>query len=400
MEISLEGDRHIDVHTLLFQDKCPLVSSQELLRGKVRVVAPAGRSVWHDGISIQLDWSLSFFESLSTKESTAYKAEICKAGYLSGETLVPFEIDLRSVSDSLLEAYDGEMFCVRHSLLVDIKRPWWTFNVLRSLVLAVHKVEPAPLAEEHVLNDDLALRKMYAPAPAPAQPPAAPGAGAEPTALDAALADPASELAGADGARVHMLRVVDAARGLWMTYERSCLNIGDTFRGTVHLGGGLPGFLRGKIEPHEAGGRVVTVELVLYKIETGENDSSEIIVRVVPVDLGQGGAPAAAAAQAGDAELVAAEAAHRDAQRDERHMAPEPAPASLPEPPSEEVRLIPVELPLTNGPQLIELSPTIVDEVVSVRYFVRLVARDEADRAIWNTHEVVLYRAGLISETI
>ncbi len=390
LEISLEGDRQIDVHTLLFQDKCPLVSSQELLRGKARVVAPAGRSVWHDGISIQLDWSLSFFESLSTKESTAYKAEICKAGYLSGETLVPFEIDLRSACDSLLEAYDGEMFCVRHSLLVEVKRPWWTFDVLRSLVLAVHKVEPAPRAEEHVLNDDLALRKMYA--PAPAQPPAAPGAGPEP----AALADPASELAGRDGDRVHMLRVVDAARGLWMTYERSCLNIGDTFRGTVHLGGGLPDFLRGKVEPHETGGRVVTVELVLYKIESGENDSSEIIVRVVPVDLRQGSAPAAAAAQPGDAELVAGQAAHRDAQQDERQVAPTP----LPEPPSDEVRLIPVELPLTNGPQLIELSPTIVDEVVSVRYFIRLVARDEAERAIWNTHEVVLYRAGLTSETI
>ena len=77
-----------------------------------------------------------------------------------------------------------------------------------------------------------------------------------------------------------------------------------------------------------------------------------------------------------------------------------PVPAHQPEPPSDEVRVIPVELPLCNGPQLIDLSPTIVDEVVSVRYFIRLVARDEAERAIWNTHEVVLYRAGLTSETI
>lgn len=48
----------------------------------------------------------------------------------------------------LIESYDGEKFDVRHTLLITINRPWYTFNVNKVIPIAVQHLAGAPAKDE------------------------------------------------------------------------------------------------------------------------------------------------------------------------------------------------------------------------------------------------------------
>jgi len=60
-----------------------LLSTQENMFGTVKLIPPPNCSVWHGGVSIGLDTSLSFFESLTTTETKDLEVVIEEAGYIS-----------------------------------------------------------------------------------------------------------------------------------------------------------------------------------------------------------------------------------------------------------------------------------------------------------------------------
>mmetsp|Transcript_14234 Transcript_14234/g.23260 ORF Transcript_14234/g.23260 Transcript_14234/m.23260 type:complete len:332 (+) Transcript_14234:976-1971(+) len=310
LDIIVNQERTISCHSLLFQEKCPLVSSLETFTGYLKIVPPEGCTVRHNGIGLQFEWSLSFFETLSTTEHTVVELNLAEPGYIGEETLIPFEIDMAELASKYVETYDGEMFCVRHSLLAKVARPWWTFDVISSLSLAVHKINAAPLVEDHIVDDDT--------------------------------------VPGSPAVCEHRLRVKDVNQGLYMKYERSCLNIGETFKGVAYLGSS---------EGVDDAMRINRLQVAIYKIESGEGDSNEAVLHVQDIDLTK------------------------------RDFIDGVDSTTL---------CYKVEIPITKGEANVEYTPTLVDPSLSVRYYVRLVATDtSSDESHWQTHELVLYRATL-----
>ena len=50
-----------------------------------------------------------------------------------------FEFDSEKFKDKLMDAYDGEIYCVRYNVTIEIRRPWYTFDVIEYAAAVLHK---------------------------------------------------------------------------------------------------------------------------------------------------------------------------------------------------------------------------------------------------------------------
>lgn len=238
------------------------------------------------------------------------------------------------------ESYDGEMFCIRHLLSVTIKRPWYTFDVISSLPLIIHKIESDPLAEQSSQNDD----------------------------------DPSSTNQGG----MNLLRVADMPQGVSLSYEKSCLAIGDSFTGTIRLGD--------KLAENQTPIEIMASQLLVYKIESGESDANEVVIIVKNVDIESKTLQNVPATTEGTSEVGSQ---NSDQVKPDVSFVLEG-----------DVIEIPISLEMKSTEGSIELGATVIDPIYSVRYYVRLVVTDKNNASYWNTHELVLYRSTVGVETI
>jgi len=142
--------------------KCCLFLVNEVISGKIIVNSPPHRSVWHGGITVRVEEYLMGPETYGATESCALEILVLEPGYIKGETVVPFSLDLAQLEGAVWnEWYSGKLLSLRHLLIVTIERPWYTFDVSRQIVLGLQKVEPAPSTSQgettegvpsHVLN--------------------------------------------------------------------------------------------------------------------------------------------------------------------------------------------------------------------------------------------------------
>ncbi|GBG29235.1 Hypothetical Protein FCC1311_054572 [Hondaea fermentalgiana] len=321
----------------------------------------------HGGIKVLLDSTVSFFESLTSTDSELIEVKLCEAGNISEETTFKFELDLSELPQDFLDSYDGEMFSVRHSLLVTVERPWYTFDVMRSMTVAIHSLSPAPAESPRKVDDDLSL---------PISPRSPASAASPDAATSPAAVNPVSD------ASINRIRVVDVYQGLSMIYASSALNLGDSIRGEITFGGGNPEDFKASLPPRKVLD-ITNLQVVLYKIEAGEGDSNEVIVYVHEVEVPGKKAPQEGSEDTGNAEIP--QDANDGVVDPKTYVPPEPV-------------KIPVEIPLVKSEKSGEFGPTIIKKnkdqstSVSVRYYLRLVAIDAEATNFWNTHEIVLYR--------
>ncbi len=408
IEISVDSDRVMKCHSLLFQDTCPLVSSNEVLKGTVKVTAPPNCEVWQNKITMAIESTVSFFETLATISTDVGEFTLKEAGYIKDTTELPFEIDLSQNLDEILETYDGEMFSVRHSIKVLVSRPWWTFDVTSALLVGIHKINPAPPVDEHFIDDDILLLEALPAAPPPA-PPQNTEEGADPAAIQPEQDGPPAPGAPAEQpvATTHRLRVVDTSEPLEAIYERSCMNIGDSFRAKVYIGHDTPEHVKtisgqaNEASPNK--GPLKSLQLVLYKIEAGDGESNEVVVRVKDINLAGEVVtepPAGTAYAAAEAQAAQDAAAQGPADAAPIEASPEGETAEAPAPAPSGPLSFDIELPLTAEKDSIDITPTVLDSNLSVRWYVRLAAIHTSGATSWNTHEVVLHRANVATETI
>jgi len=355
VEIKLDSARKISLKGFLLEQNVPLYRSDEKVTGKVLVRSPPNRTVSHYGVTIELESSIQFYESLNSVSvsptSEAACIEISKEGSITGEVEIPFELDLAACRNKdgspVLESYDGEKFDVRHTLVVTIKRPWFTFNVTRVASIAIQSVSPAPPtdAEARLVPTQLAV--------VPRNP---------------------------------VIEVDDCGGKCTFQYGRAHWNIGDTLTGTISFS--------------ELEKPLTLLKLLLYKIEVADGDTQEksikelVIVSPTPPLPPK---PNAEAAAAGTGAAVAA-----------APVTPVAAAEKLANVRTEPIRsgeVLPVAFVLqadesegvTLGPTYDELNDA--ENPVNVHHYIRLFMEDGDGKKAWNTHEIILYRSKLAGLT-
>jgi hypothetical protein len=223
-----DSARQVVLKGFLVDQEVPLYRSDEIVRGKLKITSPPNRTCWYYGISMELESSIQFYESLNSIQSGNNEIiELIKEpGSVTGTVEIPFEFDLSKFS-KILDTYDGEKFDVRHSLLVTLKRPWYTFNVTRNKTIAIHNVKSAP----HEL------------ASIPVQVASVP--------------------------RDTVMEIDDCGGKVQFNYNKAQYNLGDVITGEI------------KVEVLEK--PLTSVRVLLYKIEVADGDTSEKELKEVEI---------------------------------------------------------------------------------------------------------------------
>jgi hypothetical protein len=255
---------------------------------------------------------------------------------------VPFELDLSKCKNKdgtpVLESYDGEKFDVRHTLVVTVKRPWYTFNVTRVASMAIQNIAPAPPtdAEARLVPTQLAIVP-----------------------------------------RVPVIEVDDCGGKCTFNYGRAHWNIGDTLTGTI-------GFA-------ELEKPITVLKLVLYKIEVADGDTQEKTVKeLVIVNPTNQAPPAPKVLNADGTEAAAAPTPVTENKlanvRTDSIKSGEVLPVAF-------VLVADESEGIALGPTYDELNDS--ENPVNVHHYLRLFMEDGDGKKAWNTHEIILYRSKL-----
>jgi len=347
VEIRLDSSRKISLKGFLLEQNVPLYRADEKVTGKIVIKSPPNRTVSHYGIAVELESSIQFYESLNSvsvsPSAESATVDVQKDGSITGEIEVPFELDLAKCKSKdghgVLDSYDGEKFDVRHTLVVTIKRPWYTFNVSRVASIAIQNVSPTPPtdAEARMVPTQLAIVP-----------------------------------------RVPTIEVDDCGGKCTFAYGRAHWNVGDTLTGTI-------GF--GELEKD-----ISVLKLVLYKIEVADGDTQEKTVKELLIVNPTNSPPKIAAVEAVDGAAPAAPPPSQAMIDKYVNVRVQPVKSG---------EVLPVAFLLSGdeaegtslGPTYDELNEA--ENPVNVHYYIRLMMEDTDGKKAWNTHEVILYRSKL-----
>jgi hypothetical protein len=124
-------------------DDYKLFLAHENLSGTVTVTPPEGRTVWYEGVDVQFAGSICFYESLRDVPLCSHTVKVGKEGgcYLSEPKDFDFSIPLETLT--IMDSYDGEAVSVRYEVVCTVRRPWYTFHVIRVEPIMVENLEGA-----------------------------------------------------------------------------------------------------------------------------------------------------------------------------------------------------------------------------------------------------------------
>jgi hypothetical protein len=126
------GDSRLEHHR-------PVFAGGAVVRGFVRITAPPGRTVAHNGITARVESGLFALDDLNTRDLFSEDRTIAAAGDVTGVVDVPFEFP-GTGRRPLGESFEGALFSIRHQVAVTVGRPWYTFPVSASAPFAVQRV--------------------------------------------------------------------------------------------------------------------------------------------------------------------------------------------------------------------------------------------------------------------
>jgi len=331
LEVTLNCDRKIPMRNYLFIDECKLFESKEKITGTIKLKPPSGSNVWHYGLKLRLDQSISFYESFRSVELPSVEIDLEGEGYLSGEKEIPFSIDLSQ--NTFSDTYSGENFALRHVLVTTLNRPWYTFDVADYQNIAIQNVGPLP-SEEGGKEFEV--------------PP---------------LVNELGEVVEEAPPKSHVLDIGDCGGTCKLDYGAWNFTLEDVIEGKI---------IFSKLDEP-----ITTIDLLLMKIEQGDDESNESIVH--------------------ELSLLAPKFAAEDAAKIEETDID--VPKAVGEPITGETE-IPVKLELKE----LDITPTYIhggnkegdaDDLINVRYYLRLRLANASGGLFWNTNEVFFFRKAL-----
>mmetsp|Transcript_21396 Transcript_21396/g.44544 ORF Transcript_21396/g.44544 Transcript_21396/m.44544 type:complete len:459 (+) Transcript_21396:16-1392(+) len=123
----------------------PMYSVGDVVSGTVRVVSPKGHEVTANMIKIKAEEYVCLLDPYVTNDMVRVEEIVCSTPVMiGGEHTFRFELDLSNCIavdpegalptmpvkfTSMMEDYIGKQFGIKHALVVEIRRPWWTFDI-------------------------------------------------------------------------------------------------------------------------------------------------------------------------------------------------------------------------------------------------------------------------------
>ena len=129
-----------------------LFAAGAVIQGFIRVTAPGGRSVSHNGVVARLESSFVVEDDAECKELHEEELDLVPPGVIVGRMDFPFMFQ-GSVARLLAESYEGDLFSVRHTVTVTVLRPWYTFEVTQGVPVAVQRIFDIPRPADYAVGE-------------------------------------------------------------------------------------------------------------------------------------------------------------------------------------------------------------------------------------------------------
>lgn len=121
------------------------------IRGFVRIIAPPGTRVVHNGVRAVLHAALVTTDERASRALFELPRQLISPGAVEGTVDVPFDFP-GALTTPLPESYEGTLFSLRSRLAVTVARPWWTFEVTRDAPLLVQRLYEAPARASYAVE--------------------------------------------------------------------------------------------------------------------------------------------------------------------------------------------------------------------------------------------------------
>jgi hypothetical protein len=140
-----------DEDDAVYTSEVPLFVAGAAVQGFIRVVAPPGRTVSHNGISIVLRSTLVSADEDISSELREEEMDVVPEGKIAGTVDMPFVFP-GVLTSGLANSYEGTLFSVRHVVVVTVARPWYTFEVTRTAGFGIQRLFDIPTRCSYALE--------------------------------------------------------------------------------------------------------------------------------------------------------------------------------------------------------------------------------------------------------
>jgi Vacuolar protein sorting-associated protein 26 len=143
IEVFFDADL-CDIHSEENHDSIPLFVAGAHVSGFVRITtANAGRVVSYDGIRAVFRTFLVTSDATTSRTLREAWMDIAPAGELKGSMDIPFTFPA-SITATLAETYEGSLFSLRAAVSIHIARPWYTFEIVKEKPFAIQRLFEIP----------------------------------------------------------------------------------------------------------------------------------------------------------------------------------------------------------------------------------------------------------------
>jgi hypothetical protein len=119
----------------------PVFVGRTPIRGEIQLTGPPRTGVWQGGVRLQLECGIVRFQDMETFRVVRHSIDVAPPGTVTGKAVFPFLVETFLPAD-LPESFEGDTMAVRCHATVVVERPWWTFDVIRTLGFATQDVRP------------------------------------------------------------------------------------------------------------------------------------------------------------------------------------------------------------------------------------------------------------------
>ena len=128
-----------------WKGQAPMYQRDSVVSGSITVRAPELHSVTANAVKVRVEEYVCLLDPFVTNDLGVVEGVVAaKPIVIEGERVFKFELEMSSVQ-GWKDDYIGSMFAIKHALVIEIERPWWTFNVMHYEALAVYHQDPAPV---------------------------------------------------------------------------------------------------------------------------------------------------------------------------------------------------------------------------------------------------------------
>lgn len=136
---SLPPDEEATEEDGVFTAEVPLFVAGAAVEGFIRISAPPGRNVSHNGVTAVLRSAAVSVDEDVNRELLVEELDLLPEGKLTGTVDLPFVFP-GSLTAMLPDTIEGALFSIRNTVSVTVTRPWYTFEVKREAGFGIQRI--------------------------------------------------------------------------------------------------------------------------------------------------------------------------------------------------------------------------------------------------------------------